>query len=260
MDASFKKERDALARFSKLIQQNKLADFSDQLNPRQFSQNLDKELGYKISQIEKKLLKKYRAFNKTIDNSNKKKHFAGTETWIGLHPQVLQTPYSEIIHFFSYLKETSVKSIVDFGAGYGRIGIVLNALYPGAHFLGFEVVKDRSDEAQRVFDLLGLASCEVRNTNILDEDFIIPTADVYFIYDFSDPHDLRVILKKLSKKLYKEPFFLVAKGEGIRSLIQLKYSEFWNCNGVVHEENWSLYSSMTDLSIFKKNYERSDFR
>ena len=252
--ASFEKERDAFQKFAKIINCENFNEFNHQENPRSFSQNLDKDLGYRISQIEKKLLKKYRAFNKNIDHSNKKKHFAGTETWIGLHPQVLQTPYSEITHFFSYLKNQKITNVVDFGAGYGRIGIVLSALYPNACFTGFEVVKDRSDEGERVFELLGLENCKIINTNILSEEFIVPKADIYFIYDFSDPHDLRVILKKLSNKLYKEPFYLVAKGEGIRSLIQLKYPEFWNCNGAVHEEHWSLYSSMSDLSHYKKDH------
>lgn len=254
MESSFVKEKDAFLKFSELVNCEDSNQFNYHIDPRKFSRNLDKDLGFKISKIERKLLTKYRAFNKNIDDSNKKKHFAGTETWIGLHPQVLQTPYSEITHFFSYLRNQEISSVVDFGAGYGRIGIVLSALYPKARFIGFEIVKERCDEGSRVFKTLGLDNCKIQNINILEEDFIVPKADIYFIYDFSDPHDLRIILKKLSSKLYKEPFYLVAKGEGIRSLIQLKYPEFWNCNGAVHEENWSLYSSMSDLSYLKKGH------
>lgn len=251
MDDAFE-AKEAFLEFSKKINQEDLSHFFTMKNSRAFSRELDKRLGYKISQIERKLLKKYRAFDKTIDNSNKKKHFAGTETWIGLHPQVLQTPYSEITHFFSYLKGREINRVVDFGAAYGRIGVVLAALHPEAEFVGYEILESRYNEAQRVFKTLELDNLSMSNENILDESFEIPDADIYFIYDFSDPHDLRVILKKLSAKLYEDNFYLVAKGEGIRSLIQLKYPEFWSCNGVIHEEKWSMYSSIEDLSKFRK--------
>ena len=242
--------------FSNIINNQDLSFFHSMKNSRSFSRDLDKRLGFKISQIESKLLKKYRAFDKTTDNSNKKKHFSGTETWIGLHPQVLQTPYSEITHFFSYLKNKKIKKVVDFGAAYGRIGLVLAALHPEAEFVGYEILEMRFNEAVRVFETLGLDQLSMSNENILEESFIVPDADIYFIYDFSDPHDLRVILKKLSKKLFDDNFYLVAKGEGIRSLIQLKYPEFWSCNGVIHEEKWSLYSSVEDLSVLKKELDR----
>lgn len=243
---------EAFREFSNHLTNQDLSSFHNMKNCRSFSRDLDKRLGFRISQIESKLLKKYRAFDKTSDSSNKKKHFEGSETWIGLHPQVLQTPYSEIIHFFSYLRNKDIKKVVDFGAAYGRIGLVLAALYPDAEFTGYEIVEKRSSEATRVFGSLGLSRLSMRNQNILDECFELPSADIYFIYDFSDPHDLRVILKKLSEKLYKEDFYLVAKGEGVRSLIQLKYPEFWNCNGVIHEQNWSLYSSKEDLTLREK--------
>lgn len=238
--------------FSTLLKTQNLNSFNQMKNGRSFSRDLDKRLGFKISQIESKLLKKYRAFDKATDESSRKPHFIGSETWIGLNPQVLQTPYSEITHFFSYLKNKKINRVVDFGAAYGRIGLVLAALHPEAEFLGFEILKMRYDEAIRIFNALGLDKLSMSNENILDESFVVPQADIYFIYDFSDPHDLRIILKKLSEKLFKDDFYLVAKGEGVRSLIQLKYPEFWSCNGVIHEEKWSLYSSKEDLSGLKK--------
>src|SRR5690606_7300103 len=141
---------------------------------------------------------------------------------------------TEISSFLGYFQKHNPKTIVDLGAGYGRVGIVMNAIFPEANFIGYEILDLRLLEARRMFDLLELKNCEMRSQNILEKDFEIPKADVYFIYDFSDPHDLKVILKRLSAKLRKERFFIVAKGEGVRSLIQLKFPEFWVCHGVVH--------------------------
>ncbi len=214
---------------------------------RRHSKYIDKLLGFRIPKIEQKLLNQYRAYDKTQDDSNKKKHYGGTQTWIGLHPQVLQTPYHEILHFMSLLKKYNPKKFVDIGAGYGRVGVVMNSMFPKASFVGIEIVKERFREANRMFTYLELANCSMVHDNILEDNFKMPNADVYFIYDFSDPLDLKKILKVLSEKLFKERFFIVAKGEGIRSLIQLKFPEFWASHGVIHKEKWSLYSSYCDL-------------
>lgn len=215
---------------------------------RQHSKDLDRILGFKIPKIERKLMQKYRCYDKGLDESNKKKHFEGTQTWIGLHPQVLQTPYSEISHFLSLVKKYNPKKVVDLGAGYGRVGIVMNAILPEASFSGYEIMDVRLNEAERIFDLYDLEKCEMLKQNILEENFQMPSADLYFIYDFSDPQDLRLILKRLAAKIFKDRFFIVAKGEGIRSLIQLKFPEFWASHGVVHQKQWSLYSSFCNLN------------
>ncbi|MBT3980853.1 MAG: methyltransferase domain-containing protein [Bacteriovoracaceae bacterium] len=214
---------------------------------RQHATHVDKVLGFNIAKIEQKLLGKYRAFFKKSDNANRKNHYQGTQTWIGLHPQVLLTPYAEISHFLSLFKKYDPKTIVDLGAGYGRVGIVMNALLPKASFIGYEILDVRVKEAQRVFEKYGLENCEMRSQNILDKSFEMPKADVYFIYDFSDPLDLRIILKRLSEKLSTQRFFIVARGDGIRSLIQLKFPEFWAVHGAIHKKQWSIYSSYCDL-------------
>lgn len=215
---------------------------------RSHSKELDKCLGLRIPKIEMNLVKEYRPYFMTEDRSNKKQHYKGTETWIGLHPQVLQTPYSEICEFFKMLVEFDIRNVVDLGAGYGRIGIVANAFCDSLHFTGYEILPERLDEANRIFDLLELENCKMINENILEDTFELPDADLYFIYDFSNPLDLRVILKKLSNRFFDKEFFFVAKGEGIRSLIQSKYPEFYATNGVIHSQNWSLYSSFVDLN------------
>lgn len=218
------------------------------LTAREHSKELDKCLGLRIPKIEMNLVKEYRPYFMTEDHSNKKQHYKGTETWIGLHPQVLQTPYSEICEFFNMLRDFEIKKVVDLGAGYGRIGIVANAFFNQVKFIGYEILSERLDEANRIFDLLELENCQMINENILEETFKLPDANLYFIYDFSNPLDLRVILKKISQEFSKKEFFIVAKGEGIRSLIKTKYPEFYAKNGVIHSKNWSLYSSFVDLN------------
>lgn len=211
------------------------------------SKAIDKYFGFHISKIEQKLLKKYRAYYKTSDQSNRKQHFGESETWIGLHPQVLLTPYAEIYEFLNLLKKYNPKKIVDFGAAYGRVGIVMNSIYQDATFTGYEIIQQRVDEANRIFEKLNFKNCEMIKENILDENFNLPDADIYFIYDFSNPIDISRLLNKLSDIIFKKRFFIVAKGEGIKSLIQLKYPQFWASHGVIHKKHWSIYSSFCDL-------------
>jgi len=222
--------------------------------PKTQSKIIDKILGYRIAKIEQKHLKQYRAFYRPPSHDDKdnkdnsKKHYEGTQTWVGLHPQVLQTPYSEILTFLQILRRYEPKSIVDLGAAYGRIGLVMNSILPNATFTGFEIMDNRVNEARRMWDLLGLTNCSIIKQNILAEEFELPAADIYFIYDFSDMLDVRQMLKKLSKKLYNDRFFIIARGDGIRSLMQLKFPEFWAAHGAIHYHDWSIYSSFCDLS------------
>jgi 16S rRNA G527 N7-methylase RsmG len=215
---------------------------------RSHSITLDNQLGFNIENIEAELSKCYRTYNEHHLGNNEKSHFEGTQAWIGLHPQILQTPYAEILKFLELVKDFDIKNIVDLGAGYGRVGIVQQSIFPEANFLGYEIIDERVKEGKRVFEELGLQKCEMVKKDILAEDYSLPDADLIFIYDFSDPMDLKVILNKISDIIFKKNFFFVAKGAGIRSMISNKYPQFWSLNGAVHSEQWSLYSSHVDLN------------
>ena len=121
------------------------------IHSRMHAKKLDKILGYKVTKIEVKLHQKYRSYDRFNDESNKKQHYKGAQTWIGLHPQVLQTPYCDIYQALLTAKDMNIEHVVDIGAGYGRVGVVLNALAKEAKFTGYEVVKERQAEGNRIF-------------------------------------------------------------------------------------------------------------
>lgn len=189
------------------------------------AKRLDKILGFKIPKIEQKLLKKYQSYFHG-DESGRKKRFEGSQTWIGLHPQVLQTPYSEILSFCEILKEFNPKTIVDIGAAYGRIGIVMTTYFPEAKFIGYELIPQRLEEANRMFEVLELHNCCMIEEDLSKESFTPPAADVYFIYDFSDPLDIRKILTQVKEATAGKQAFIIAKGEFIQPIIRRKYPEF----------------------------------
>lgn len=207
---------------------------------KEFSQDIDLCIGFNIDSIEQVLREKAKA-KKQYYNLN------SSRTWVGLHPQIFQTPYPEIYHFFQKLSSFDISHVVDLGAAYGRVGIVMNNFFPKANFVGFEFINERGNEANRVFSSLGMRNCTLKTQNIVDESFEIPAADLYFVYDFSDRLDQERILKVFSKKLENEQFFLVVRGKSMRSLIQNKYPEFYRIYRPFHTDNWSIYSSWCDL-------------
>ncbi len=207
------------------------------VHPLLHAKNLDRFFGYRIPKIEVKLQQKYRPYYMVDDSSNRKKHYQGTQTWIGLHPQVLLTPYNYLFEAFNQIKDHDITRVVDIGAGYGRVGMVMNAVFPNARFIGYEILKQRADEANRIFDRLDLINCEILLKNVLDDDFILPRADVYFMYDFSEMNDVCQILDILVKRAEEYNFLLITKGEGLDYLLEKKYKDFWvNSNILISGE------------------------
>ncbi|MGI4992084.1 hypothetical protein ACRXCV_05615 [Halobacteriovorax sp. GFR7] len=224
---------------------------SNDLHPRVHAKNLDSKLGFRISKIEGKLLQKYKAYYKQNDGNKRKQHYQGTQTWIGLHPQALQTPYNDIFEALYLLKEYDIERIVDIGAGYGRVGIVMNSVFPEARFIGYEILKQRESEGNRLFEKLDLINCEILLEDVLDEEFSLPKAQVYFIYDFSEIEDISKILDELVSRINEYSFFLITKGDRTDFLLERKYKQFWKANGVLSSGELKIYSSNVDLKKLK---------
>ncbi len=212
------------------------------MREREHSKMIDHLLGFKILKIEQKLIKQYKSFYMIDDSAGDKKSFDdNAEAWIGLHPQILLTPYSEIEKILSSIVQYDIKSIVDFGCAYGRIGIVASVMFPECTFIGYEIVAERAREAQRVLDSLDRSLHEIYTVNILEDNFLIPKSDVYFIYDFGHVEHIKKILDKLVLKMKEHNFILVARGDEIRSIIQMYYPLFYVRHKPLHKRGWSIY-------------------
>lgn len=220
----------------------------EDLREREHSKLIDRKLGFKILKIEQKLIKQYKPFYMTAESDGDKKPFDdGAEAWIGLHPQILLTPYSEIDKILTAIRSFNIKSITDFGCAYGRIGIVAAALFPGCKFIGYEIVAERAKEAQRVLDTLDHSNHEIYTHNILDDDFILPKTDVYFIYDFGHVEHIKKILNKLVMMMSSHDFILIARGDEVRSIIQMYYPSFYVRHRPLHKKGWSVFFNHSEM-------------
>ena len=75
----------------------------------------------------------------------------------------------------------------------------------------------------------------------MDKDFILPEADIYFIYDFSTEEDISHILKILSLRIKEYPFSLVVTGDRINNLLKKTYSHVWKNQFQVHNSHLKVY-------------------
>lgn len=198
------------------------------------SQNIDKLLGFRVHEIENALLE--RALIKDPLGNHHSWGAAlhsGNQTWVGLHPESIQTPYDELLRICEKLNLKSGERVIDFGAGYGRLGIVISKFYPGVEFLGIEYVSERVIEGKRVSGL------NLIQGDLTHPDFFPEDADHYFIYDFGKIPHIRDLLNKLSVIADRKKFTVAGRGKGIRALIA---HEFHWLTPFYEEENFSLYS------------------
>ncbi len=187
---------------------------------RQHAHMVDKILGFRVKYIEEMLVADARGFDPegshetwgpTMHN--------GVQTWVGLELQTLQTPYSEIYRILQLLKLKPYQHVVDLGAAYGRMGVVINGLFIKNTFTGYEFVRARVDEGNRVFRDLGMTKTKLITADLSSPDFELPEADVYFIYDYGQVEHIERTLLQIRAVSEKRPVKIVVRGKFTRKII-----------------------------------------
>lgn len=206
------------------------------------SAEIDLAYGLNIEEIEKSLLLQARSLRPdgSMSNFGEVLH-GGHQTWVGLDPQTLNTPYSELSAICDFLKPKDNELMVDLGAGYGRLGLVLQKQYPSVKFVGYELVRERVDEGNRVFEIEGCSNARLFMQDLMKESFELPHAEYYFIYDFGKTEHIRKTMKQLEILADSHHFKVIARGKGSRSIIEHEHP-WLTCLDVHHEKNYSIYS------------------
>lgn len=211
---------------------------------RQHAQLVDKILGLRVKYIEEMLVAEAQGFEPegTHETWGPILH-QGVQTWIGLELQTLQTPYSECFRILQLLKIKPYQHIIDLGAAYGRMGIVIGGLYIKNSFTGYEYVKARVDEGNRLYRELGFSRSQLLQQDLFAQDFELPLADVYFIYDYGQVEHIDHTLRQIEKIAHKRPVKVVVRGKFTKQIIsdfhpwlELKYEG-------KHEEFFSIYTA-----------------
>lgn len=207
------------------------------------SENLDEMLGFGVREIETKLLERAREFHPFGDmQSWGSVLHQGNQTWVGLALETLQTPYEEVKRMCDLLCPLPGEKVVDLGAGYGRLGLVLKLFYPEVEFLGFEYVIERVEAGNRVLQELDCKHASLFQQDLTRSEFKMPEADFYFIYDYGKVEHIRHTLNQLDEMANRKTFKVVARGKGTRSLIEKEHPWLSQVHPPHHEEKFSIYS------------------
>jgi hypothetical protein len=215
------------------------------------SSKIDDFFGFRMNEIESLLLERARA-HRPDGNHKTWGHYLhqGNQTWVGLDPQVLMTPYSELVHLCQLLKPKKGSHVVDLGAGYGRLALVLKHFCPGVRFTGYEYVLERVEEGSRVLNLHQCFEARLLVQDLTSPNFQIPEADYYFLYDYGELLHIRKTLEQLADMDSRRHFKLIARGKGSRGLVQYEHPWLSQVFEPHHEENFSIYSTFQEDSSF----------
>ena len=134
--------------------------------------------------------------------------------------------YNDIKLIFKEIEIKSGDVFVDIGSSYGRVGNIVGANYPNTQFLGYEIVRERAIEAQRVAKLLQLSNVNYFCTDVSASEFNIPEANWFFLYDSLNNESLAKILEKISMINSNRKARLIVKfGGGLLKYTRSPYLE-----------------------------------
>lgn len=166
------------------------------------------------------------------------------ELWKERGARVFQTPYLELREMLGELALTPESTIVDLGAAYGRLGIVIHAWFPELRFIGYEISPVRVNEAKRVYALHGLDPDQMREADLASADFTPALADAYFLYDYGNEQAVAKTLDDLKQIAASRPGFrVVGRGRRSRDLIERGHPWLSQVHPPRHCGNYSIYQS-----------------
>ncbi len=163
--------------------------------------------------------------------------------WQHLPARSFQTPYTEFRQILHLLDPKPKTSLIDLGAAYGRMAFVIGRHYPGVRFIGFEAVKERVVESQRILDRWAFPNVKMVHADLSTPEFTLPFAENYFVFDFGSKEDVSKTLEDLKKLSKQGAFSVVARGRLSRHLIDQEHPWLSQVVPPRHFEQFSIYKS-----------------
>lgn len=103
--------------------------------------------------------------------------------------------------------------MIDLGSGYGRLGFYLNILRPDIHFTGFEFLDYRVNQAcENLIKMNASKNTQFQVQDLSKDDFRLPEADFYYLYDPFTDSTYHLIMKKLVELSQRKNISIISKG------------------------------------------------
>jgi hypothetical protein len=165
------------------------------------------------------------------------------ERWIGLAPDALLTPYTELRELLALLAPQPGSRIVDLGAAYGRMGFVMGRHFPGVEFVGYELVEERVTEGRRCLARFEHPGVSLEVADLGDPLFKPVAAEIYFLYDFGSRLAVAKSLEDLKEIASSRPITVIGRGRGCRDRIEQKNPWLSQVVPPRHYPRYSVYRS-----------------
>lgn len=165
------------------------------------------------------------------------------QSWIGLNPSALLTPYSELRRILTELNPKEGDRIIDLGAAYGRMAFVIAKHFPEVEFTGYELIAERVRVGQKAFLNYGIKPEALHLQDITDPNFFLIPAPYYFIYDFGSRDAIEILLQKLQSIAKQQSITIVGRGRATRDAIEKSHPWLSQINSPEHFGRFSIYRS-----------------
>lgn len=165
------------------------------------------------------------------------------QMWLGLPVDSLLTPYVEIRELLAELAPPPGSTLVDLGAGYGRIGFVLARHYPDVSFIGYEVVPERVQEGRRCMSRFNSPRAQLIQADLAARDFMPKEADYYFMYDYGTRDAIEKTIQDLRSIAMRRSITVIGRGRASRDAIERQNPWLSQIHAPRHFKNYSIYRS-----------------
>lgn len=156
----------------------------------------------------------------------------------------VQSGYSTILLALHYGHVKEGARIIDLGSGYGRVGLVYALLRPDIEFIGYEYVPHRVDISNKASYELGLQErLQFITQDLSIASFIIPEADVYYLYDPFTEETYHFVLKKIIEISKKRNITVVTKGNANHWLSKIAKDNGWPQGLVIDYGNLCIFKN-----------------
>jgi len=156
----------------------------------------------------------------------------------------VQSSYTTILLALRYLKMNKGSRFIDLGSGFGRVGLVLGLLRPDIQFTGYEFVKQRVDFADHASQALNMSShVHFLSQDLSAKDFLIPEAEVYYLFDPFNEETYAHVLNQLSIIAKNKKITIITKGNAKEHFINSAIKGVWSKPQVFEHGNFCLFRS-----------------
>lgn len=176
----------------------------------------------------------------------------GQRLWVGLPVQTMLTPYTELRAMLARVAPAPGQTVVDLGAGYGRMGFVIARHFRHVRFTGYEFAGARVEHgaaALRRFvggpgpTLSPPEDITLAEADLASPEFAPEEADFYFIYDYGTREAIEKTLQDLRGIAARRPITVIGRGRATRDAIERSHPWLSKVNAAEHCGNFSIYRS-----------------